>query len=65
MFGGQVARSPGEAALTRQAGAVAEAGVRSTAADPATTVVDKGATTRDILAAPEGNSPEASATVKK
>ncbi len=65
MFGGAAQRSASEANLVSQAGNAPEAGIRSTAGDPATTVVDKGGTTRDILSAPEGNSPEASATVQK
>ena len=39
----------------------AAAGIRSTAGDPATEVVDKGATTRDIIAAPEGDGQDARA----
>lgn len=66
MFGGQAQVSASEAALLGQAGAAsADPAVRSTASDPKATVVDKGAKTRERLAAPEGSSPEASATVKK
>lgn len=65
MFGGTAQRSPAEAALLDQAGPAPVPGTRSSAVDPATVVVDKGSTTRDILAAPESNSPEASASVKK
>lgn len=63
MFGGQGRVSPSEGALLDQAGTPADAGIRSTAGDPGTVVVDKGAATRDILAAPESNSPEASTTI--
>jgi hypothetical protein len=36
-------------------------GIRSTAGDPSTRVVDKGQATQTILAAPQADSPEASA----
>jgi hypothetical protein len=36
-------------------------GIRSTAGDPATNVVDKGKTTQDIIAAPAGDGKDASA----
>lgn len=65
MFGGQAQRSAGEAALTTRAGSNPDAGIRSTAGDPDTTIVDKGGTTREILSAPESTSPEASASVPK
>jgi len=65
MFGGQAQRSAGESALTSRAGSTPDAGIRSTAGDPNTTVVDKGGSTRDILSAPESTSPEASASVPK
>jgi hypothetical protein len=39
----------------------ASLGVRSTAGDPDTRVVDKGQSTQTILAAPQADSPEASA----
>ena len=64
MFGGPAPRSASEGALIDQARATPEAGIRSTAGDPATTVVDKGGVTRDILSAPEGSSPESTATAK-
>jgi hypothetical protein len=64
MFGGPSLRSPAEAALTDQAG-IAEGGIRSTAADPGTTMVNKGGATRDILTAPEQQNPEATATTPK
>jgi len=65
MFGGAAPTSPGQAALTDRAGVVPDAGIRSTAGDPNTTVVDKGGTTREILSAPESSSPNASASVPK
>lgn len=56
MFGGPAARSASETAVLGQAGRdVAMPGVRSSVGDPETNLVDKGATTRDILAAPEGD----------
>lgn len=65
LFGGAAPRSAEERALTSRAGNAPDAGVRSTAGSPGTTVVDKGGTTRDILSAPESTSPEASASVPK
>ncbi len=65
MFGGQAPRSAGESALSTRAGNAPDAGIRSTAGDPNTTVVDKGGNTRDILSAPESTSPDASASVPK
>jgi len=56
LFGGPAARSPSEtSALTRAGGSRAATGIRSDAGDPATAVVDKGAVTRDIVAAPPGD----------
>jgi hypothetical protein len=63
MFGGPQLVSRGEAATVGQAGA-ADAAIRSNVADPGTTVVDKGATTRDIVAAPEGDGQDARAATK-
>ena len=62
LFGGQHPVSAGEAALTAAAGPEAPAGIRSEAGDPKTDVVDKGATTRDILKAPPSSNPQADAT---
>ncbi len=63
MFGGPAQRSEVEgAAVNRAGGTRAQAGIRSDAGDPNTTVVDKGATTRDIIAAPEGDGAEAKAS---
>lgn len=56
LFGGPVQRPPGEQALVEAAGGDQIApGVRSDVGDPKTQVIDKGATTRDIVAAPEGD----------
>jgi hypothetical protein len=60
LFGGPSARSASETQLLRAAGSEASTqGARSTAADPNTTVVDKGAVTATIIAAPEGAGREA------
>ena len=57
LFGGTARRSPSEAAVVDAAGGdgAAAAGIRSAAGDPETNVIDKGQTTRDIVAAPEGD----------
>lgn len=65
MFGGQAPRSAGESAVVGQAGTVADPGIRSGVADPNTVVVNKGAVTKDIVAAPESQSPEATASTPK
>ena len=57
-------RSAAETATLNAAGrANAAAGIRSQAGDPGTEVVDKGTTTRDIIAAPEGDGQNARAAV--
>ena len=62
LFGGQAARSQSEYGLVQNAGGdSADAGIRSSVGDPSTNVVDKGATTRDIVAAPEGDGQDARA----
>lgn len=62
MFGGPSARSAGETAALGSAGRnSADPGIRSAVGDPDTAVVDKGATTRDIIAAPEGDGQNARA----
>ena len=62
MFGGTAPRSAAEKALLDRAGeARADDGIRAEAGDPATATVNKGSTTRDILAAPEGTGQGASA----
>lgn len=63
LFGTANGRSAGETATVNAAGGDSvDPGVRSTAGDPGTTVVDKGATTRDIVAAPEGDGKDARAS---
>ena len=55
-------RSSTETSVLERAGRDrASLGVRSTAGDPDTRVVDKGQSTQTILAAPQADSPEASA----
>jgi len=62
LFGGPAPRSAAESSMLDEAGRdAAQVGIRSTAADPDTRIVDKGATTVQILAAPENNSNIASA----
>lgn len=56
MFGGQVQLTPGQQGLIDTAGGAPDAGIRSAAGSPATNVVDKGTATKDIVAAPAGNS---------
>ena len=65
MFGGQAPRSASESAVVSQAGTVTDPGIRSDVADPNTVVVNKGAVTKDIVAAPESQSPEATASTPK
>jgi hypothetical protein len=62
MFGGQAQTSAGQQGLVEGAGGPAEPGIRSAAGDPTTDVVDKGSTTKDILAAPAGNTGTTTAT---
>lgn len=63
LFGGDQTRSASERAALGQAGSdAADPGIRSAVGDPGTTVVDKGATTRDIVAAPEGDGQDARAS---
>lgn len=62
LFGGPAARSSAETGVVNQAGGNrADPGIRSQVADPDTAVVDKGAVTRDIVAAPEGDGADAKA----
>ena len=62
LFGGPAARSAIESTIIDSAGRDRAAlGARSVAGDPDTRVVDKGATTQTIIAAPEGNGQDASA----
>ena len=62
LFGSPAQRSATETSVLDAAGRDRVAtGIRSTAGDPATNDVDKGATTRDIIAAPPGESTDATA----
>ncbi|KZE11620.1 MULTISPECIES: DUF3035 domain-containing protein [Sphingomonas] len=64
LFGGPAQRSATERLTLEQAGGAgaADAGIRSGVADPGTNVVDKGSTTRDIIAAPAGDGQTARTT---
>jgi len=65
LFGGNTQRSAAENGVVSQAGGdAADAGIRSSVGDPSTNVVDKGATTRDIVAAPEGDGQDAKASAQ-
>lgn len=60
MFGGPARASAGEAGLLNSAGvARTDPAIRSQTADPTTVTADKGATTRDIIAAPPSQGAEA------
>ncbi|MEA1071958.1 DUF3035 domain-containing protein [Sphingomonas sp. LY29] len=62
LFGGPAPRSATESSLLDSAGRDRAAlGVRSTAGDPETRVVDKGQSTQTIISAPEGDGSQASA----
>jgi len=62
LFGSPAQRSETETSLLDAAGRDrVSTGIRSTAGDPETNVVDKGATTQAIIAAPVGSSQDASA----
>ncbi|MEO7814749.1 MAG: DUF3035 domain-containing protein [Sphingomicrobium sp.] len=66
LFGGPAPRSQTEATMLDNAGRDrAVVGARSVAGDPETRVVDKGAQTQAIIAAPEANSAEATAQPPK
>ena len=62
LFGGPAPRSAIETSALERAG-TAEPGIRTVVGDPATNIVDKGATTRTIIAAPEGDGAEARAVI--
>ncbi|WP_375396547.1 DUF3035 domain-containing protein [uncultured Sphingomonas sp.] len=65
LFGGPAPRSGAEASTLDAAGSDgADTGARSTVGDPDTKIVDKGATTRDIVAAPEGDGQDARVAAK-
>ncbi|MEG3181117.1 DUF3035 domain-containing protein [Sphingomonas sp. LT1P40] len=61
LFGGPAQRSASEAAAVDSAGgrSAADTGIRSGVGSPGTSVVDKGSTTRDIVAAPQGDGRDA------
>lgn len=62
LFGGPAPRSQTESNMLENAGRDrAVVGARSVAGDPETRVVDKGAETQAIIAAPESNTTEATA----
>jgi hypothetical protein len=61
LFGGQSQRSDVEKNTVGRAGSSAP-GIRSSVGDPQTNTVAKGETTRDILAAPQGDGREAQAS---
>jgi hypothetical protein len=66
LFGGSAPRSDVERATLDAAGADSDdPGIRSNVGDPGTNVVDKGTTTRDIVAAPEGDGQAAKASTPK
>jgi len=62
LFGGAAPRSEVERNAISRAGNSAP-GIRSSVGDPGTNTVAKGAVTRDILAAPQGDGREAQASV--
>ena len=62
LFGGPAPRSEVEKTTLNRAGTAAPS-IRSTVGDPATNTVAKGAVTRDILAAPQGDGREAQAVI--
>lgn len=62
LFGGPAQRSGVETSVIDRAGA-ADAGIRSMVGDAATNTVAKGAVTRDIVAAPEGDGANAQAVI--
>jgi len=62
LFGGPAPKSAVESDAIGKAGAAAPA-IRSTVGDPETRTVSKGAVTRDILSAPQGDGREASAAI--
>ena len=62
LFGGPAPRSAVETSAIDRAG-TAEPGIRSAVGDPGTFTVDKGTTTRTIIAAPEGDGQDARAVI--
>ena len=65
LFGGRAPRSAAETATLGEAGVdAADPGIRSSVGDPQTNVVNKGTTTRDIVAAPAADGADAKATAQ-
>ena len=62
IFGGPAPRSPTETSMLDRAGTAAP-GIRSQVGDPQTNTVAKGALTRDIVAAPQGDGQAAQAVI--
>ena len=62
LFGAPAPRSDVEKAVGTRSGTAA-ASIRSTVGDPKTATVAKGAVTRDIIAAPQGDGREAQAVI--
>jgi uncharacterized lipoprotein len=62
LFGGPAPRSAVETSALQRAGD-AEPGIRTAVGDPSTFTVDKGTTTRTIIAAPEGDGQDARAVI--
>ena len=62
IFGGPAPRSAVETSALQRAGSP-DQGIRSAVGDPGTHTVDKGTTTRTIIAAPEGDGQDASAVI--
>ena len=62
LFGGPAPRSAVETSALDRAGE-SEPGIRSAVGDPGTFTVDKGTTTRTIIAAPEGDGQDARAVI--
>jgi hypothetical protein len=64
MFGGPAPRSSGETSMLNQAGRQqAEVGIRSSSGETESTVLDKGRTVFDIVAAPDGDGQSARVAV--
>ena len=62
LFGGPAPRSAVETSALDRAG-LSEPGIRTAVGDPSTFTVDKGAATRTIVAAPEGDGQDARAII--
>jgi hypothetical protein len=62
LFGGPSPRSAVETTALQRAG-TSDPGIRSAVGDPGTFTVDKGSTTRTIIAAPEGDGQDARAVI--